>query len=136
MDDYVCISHNKRKCPDVVCRGRAVRQGYVAPSTRKKVAPPVVEVAPDPELLWVATPVVRYGRDGEMRDSVAHFPGAPCGHPDAEKLEEETGLPPGWGRIVDPTAKRRLDNGERVPTTDGAELVAVGVCPTCAGQRK
>lgn len=132
----MCVSHNKRKCPDPVCRARAVRQGYVAPSTRKKVAAPVVAVAPDPELLWVAAPVVRYGRDGEMRESVAHFPGAPCGHPDLEKVDEETGLPVGWGRIVDPTAKRRLDNGERLQTTDGAELVAVGVCATCAQRKK
>ncbi len=127
----MCVSHNKRKCPDVVCRGRAVRQGYVAPSTRKKVAPPPVEVAPEPELLWVAVPVASYSRDGEVRESVAHYAGAPCGHGNVPKSADPD-LPEGWGRIVDPTARKRLNNGERVPTTDGADLVAVTLCKACA----
>lgn len=134
MDDYVCISHNKRKCPDAVCRGRAVRAGYVAPSTRKKVAAPVVEAVPEPELLWVASPIVSYGRDGETRDSVAHFPGAPCGHPDAVKAEGD--VPEGWGRIVDPAARARLNNGERLSTTDGADLTAVVMCAPCVAALK
>lgn len=132
MDDYVCRSHLRRKCPDAVCRQRAVRDGYVAPSTRKKVLP--VEAATpalDLDLLWVATPKLGYGRDGQTRESLAHYCGAPCGHPDLATLDE-TGLPAGWGRIVDPKAKARLDNGERLPTTDGAELVAVGMCASCA----
>ena len=130
MDDYVCISHNKRKCPDPVCRGRAVRQGYVAPSTRKKVvAAPVIAV--EPELLWVAPPVASYSRDGETRESLAHYAGAPCGHGNVPKGADPE-LPEGWGRIVDQTARKRLDNGERLDTTDGAELVAVGFCKTCA----
>ncbi|MBA3742463.1 hypothetical protein [Sporichthya sp.] len=130
MDDYVCISHNKRKCPDPVCRGRAVRQGYVAPSTRKKVVPPPV-IAVEPEMLWVAAPVASYSRDGETRESLAHYVGAPCGHGNVPKVADPE-LPEGWGRIVDPTARKRLENGERLPTTDGAELVAVGLCKTCA----
>lgn len=132
MDDYVCRSHLRRKCPDAVCRGRAVREGYVAPSTRKKVVPVVETVAaPDPELLWVATPKVEYGRDGETRDSLAHFSGAPCGTVDITTLDQ-AGLPVGWGRIVDPEARKRLDNGERLSTTDGADLVAVAMCASCA----
>lgn len=131
VDDYVCISHNKRKCPDAVCRGRAVRQGYVAPSTRKKVVPPPVEVAADPELLWVAAPVASYTRDGEKRESLAHYVGAPCGHGNVPKSAEPD-LPEGWGRIEDPTAKKRLEKGEHLKTTDGSDLVAVGLCSSCA----
>ncbi len=132
MDDYVCRSHLRRKCPDPVCRQRAVRDGYVAPSTRKKVAPVEAPAsAPDPELLWVASPKVGYGRDGETRDSLAHYSGAPCGQADVTTLDA-TGLPAGWGRIVDPKARQRLDNGEHLPTTDGADLVAVSMCASCA----
>jgi hypothetical protein len=108
-----------------------VRAGYVAPTTRKKVeAAPPPRFVPEPDLLWVAPPVTSYGRHGSTHESVAHYAGVPCGKVDITSLGAD-GMPAGWGRIVDPKGRARLDNGERLQTTDGADLVAVGMCPAC-----
>jgi hypothetical protein len=87
-----------------------------------------VAVRQDPEVLWVGSPITVYGRDGATSESVAHRVGAPCGKGGGSG----TNLPEGWGLIEDPTAYSRLANGEHLKTTDGADLVATGMCVVCA----
>lgn len=80
--------------------------------------------------LWLGPPWVGYGRDGELRGSLAHLPGGVCAH--SGEKPDASGLYEGWGRILGvPNALPDLINGQPVPATDDSGLVAVRVCSSC-----